>query len=234
MKTNETSQFRFTLQVLGLLTLAAVLGCHFKTEEDWDKERFELQLAAIKSEKSDTLYFYDVQGADSLLQSITGMPGVKRVVVECCNDITDAGIQEIATLPDLTSVTFYELTIPNGWIELLQSSPHLEELDLTPYEPLDFSIAAVLALPHLNKLHLDVYVDPKDSNAAAAERWVDATLEGMREARSLEELRLTGNVFVERKKLLVRLQTELPNCKIKLAKSQGKGNPPLIPLTDDE
>ena len=217
-----------------LLTLVTLAGCHFKTEEERDKEYFDHQVAAIREGNGDTLYFYDVNGTDALLQSISGMHGVKYVVVESMNDITDAGIKEIASLPDLKSLALYELPITDHRLKLLQSSPQLEELDLTPYAPFDFVIATVLALPHLRKLHLDIAVYPDDAGADDVELWVDSVLQGLSKANSLQELRLTGDIFVKRKKDLARLQQELPGCEIKLAKAQGKGDPPLIPLTDDE
>ena len=224
------------LRAVSLLVLLVCTGCTGKTPEEWDKEYFDSQVAAIKAGNGDSVDLYDVQGSDALLHSIAGLKGVKRVSIQQMNDITKKGVEDIAALPDLTALALYQIEITDEWLKLFHGSARLEDLDLTPWQPCDFNIATVLALPHLRKLHLDVdvYVDPGNPDADKAERWVDSTLQGLKDAKSLKELRLTGSVFVKRKQDLALLQKELPDCEIKLFEAQGKGDPPQIPLTQNE
>jgi hypothetical protein len=228
--TPEHPGFRFKLRTLWLLAFFFVFGCHHKTEEEWDKEFFDWQVRCIKTGHRDSISLYDVKGTDALLHSIAGLKGVKGVSVEQMNDITDAGLKEIAALPDLTRLDFYETEVTDKSLQLFNASPKLEALALVPSPPA-FSIATVLALPHLRKLSIEAPFG-REGHVYEWAGWLDSVVEGLREAKSLEELTLTGPPFVKRRSALVALQKELPNCKIKLLPGRRPRAQP-IPLTDD-
>jgi len=206
-----------------LLIVVAVVGCDHKTKDQWEQEYFDKQVAEIKSGKSSHIHLYDSEKTDALLHSIAGLKGVERLVFEP-TDVTDAGIADVATLPELTGLTFFKVPVTDAWLEILNVSPSLKELKIAFRQP-SFSIAKVLALPHLRLLRLDGNWSGDGSGP-----WVGSALMQLEEATSLDELILVGPQFVERKETIVALQEKLPNCKITLMSGYGSELQP-IPLS---
>ena len=142
-----------------LLTLLSYLGCSSKSSADYDKERFEKAVSEVRAGKQGNLYFYDTHNTDGLLQSITGLSGIKCVSF-AHTDVTPAGFAAVAQLPDLHEVDFYETrTHDDRWLDVLVSSQALEIVSVDDYfSPPFFSVSKILALPHLRKLVMCVYV----------------------------------------------------------------------------
>jgi hypothetical protein len=174
-------------------------------------ELFEKKVAEIRGGKSDELEFYGTQNTDELLQSIAGLQGVKKLAFARCV-LTPKALQELVTLPDLASVSLYELPVTDAWIEALHSCAQLEELKLgslsyrrnyrteafTLSEPgAPVSVSTVLRLAHLKKLTIDCPGKPG--------------LKQLEEATHLQQLTLVGRPDDRE---VAKLREKLPNCEI--------------------
>ena len=219
---------RWTL--LSLLALLVCASCNVKPTAEWQKEFFDRQVAEVEAGNSDSIQLYDMENTDTLLHSVVGLGGVKWLVLSQTN-VTNAGIADVATLPDLTRLTFHSLRIKDEWLEILSSCPRLDELELCPRNhPVTFHISKALALPHLRKLRLSIYVYRGDDEGDATRQTADSVLADLEQATSLEELELDGLSFENRKPALIALQQKLPNCKISLL-SRVANKEVSIPVT---
>ncbi len=194
---------------LGLVIQVLVSRLH--TSEQSANGFFLRNVAEIKADKSDRLYFYGERQTDDLLKSIAGLKGLRRVDLTPC-DVTLEGVKQLASFPDLTAATFYRLYLTDAWIDALQPCAQLEELTLgwllraSANGNTDFtlgqrdspiSVSAVLALPHLKKLTIDC---PGTSG-----------LRQLEAATNLQRLALVGRPASAD---LDALRDKLPNCEI--------------------
>lgn len=189
--------FRRSWQIcLSTATIAAVLlahsGCTF-VSRDVPKEFFDRNVAEVREGKSDQLHLYDTHNTDGLLQSIAGMKGVRSVGFEH-TDVTAAGFAAVATLPELKQVGFYNTWVNDDcWLDALASSQTLEVVRVHDhFQPPFFSVPKILALPHLRKLRLVVYVLEENRHVDDGRRWTDLAFDDLKRATSLEELELGG------------------------------------------
>jgi len=208
-------------------------GCHRKTEAEWDKEHFDKQVASIRNGKSDCLYLYDLQEPDALLRGVAGMKEIKGIMFDQMYNVTALGMEAVSTLPNLKTVTIGGVKIGDDLLQALSGSPSLEKLNLSPYLPPTINVETLLAFPRLKKLCIDLYMEDNDEGKAETEAWVKNFLEQMKEATSLDELILSGSVFVDRRKKVALLQKQLPGCKIKLVRGIGATVGPSLPLEVD-
>ena len=174
-------------------------GCQHKLAQDPDQEWFDASVSAVKQGKSDRIDFYDTPRADERLKSITGLSGVKAISFSSPCDVTEEGIKVLPTLPDLTWVTFYHISIKEAYFDQLQSCEALEKLILNPSSDSEFELRTALALPKLKELHIN---SPSELD-----------LKALRTATTLEKLTLVGRVSETD---LRELKESLPDCKISI------------------
>ncbi len=149
------------------------------------------------------------------------MKGVRSVGFEH-TDVTAAGFAAVATLPELKQVGFYNTWVNDDcWLDALASSQTLEVVRVHDhFQPPFFSVPKILALPHLRKLRLVVYVLEENRHVDDGRRWTDLAFDDLKRATSLEELELGGE-FAQAPDKLVELQEELSDCKVSVVQWRG-------------
>jgi hypothetical protein len=142
---------------------------------------------------------------DRFLEQIRGLRGVRSLQIYK-TDLTDAGMDPLATLPDLESLGLYHVRITDAGLKELASCPKLSTLGIDPREPVTITISTLVALPHLQTLTLyDTYPNS----------WIEPRLNDLEQATNLKELTL---VYISAAKVEA-IRAKLPNCVITVNES---------------
>ncbi len=174
----------------------------YKGFDDLDLAQCAADLRALGEERKFTLSFSYTADVDPFLEAIRGVPGISEVFLEK-SGATAAGLAHLATLPDLQTVSFYEMPMTDADLRALADCENLETLHVGPREPATITIAAILALPHLRRLTLyDTYPTS----------WIEPQLMELVKGRNLEELDF---VYIKEERVAA-LRNRLPNCKIRV------------------
>jgi hypothetical protein len=174
------------------------------------------QLADVSDFRLDVEYG---SGADEFLAGIRGMPGLKMLVVGKA-DLSEAGLQHIATLPDLETLYLYHVPLNDTGLEHLRACPRLRYLNASPLSGRDISLPNLLASARVEGLMLE---EPY------REQWLKNGIEDIAEAPSLAELRLYCSQLAPED--VERLRAKLPNCTVRAFKERhfhGQGE--IAPL----
>ena len=159
-------------------------------------------LAAIANLK--TLSLHNVHVTDAGLAKLAGCPQLESLyLVGQDSDITETGMESLAAFPSLRALKLYDVHVTDAGLEKLRQCPHLETLYLKPRVAEEFTISAVLALPHLREL---TFWDRSE------DRWLEARLPQLEQATNLKKLTLVAKPLSDMP--VAALRRKLPDCTI--------------------
>jgi hypothetical protein len=142
-------------------------------------------------------------GVNAALKQIEGEPRIRWLdLIE--TDLSDAGAESIASLPDLEGLAIYLGNLTDAGLAKLRSCPRLERLTLCLAEAKQVTVSAILGLPHLRRLTLTVETD--------AGPWPHADLMELKKGQSLKELVLVGDSVAASD--VEELAAALPQCNV--------------------
>ena len=165
---------------------------------------FAEQKSLLTSGGQNGVYFYSTFNTDELVAQFAGMPEIEYLVFEL-TDISNAGFQHVADLPNLKKLVLYGGRTHHG-LELLRGHQSLEKLELINIDVTDRGLAVLKTLPRLVELY--VY-----RNSSRQKFLSDAAKEQLRELSGLRKLTISGGWMSE--SAVDELKTDLPNCEIK-------------------
>ena len=152
----------FLILLLSVATFfAALWGFAYLQREHYRKaqgERRDLWVFSIKGslEKGErSVSLYSSENTDFLLSAIRGMPEVESILFLQTVDLSDVGIAELPSFPNLKSLTFNgERALNDANIETLAQCEKLEVLDLNRTNVTKTGLEVITRLPALRTLML--------------------------------------------------------------------------------
>ncbi len=120
------------LTAVVLVTIAvAILLRQFESRQQAERvEWFYRNLREIEAGQTTMLSLFITKDTDSLLNGIRGMPEVEWVISEH-SDLTDEGMQHLATLPNLRHILLYDSgRITDRGLRALHACDSLESIEL--------------------------------------------------------------------------------------------------------
>lgn len=205
----------------GLQIGTAVVGCviivsvilvlstlHQMHAADVERSVAELehQLAEIKFGSRDSIHLYEATGTDDLLATISDNSEVHRLYLEL-TDVSDAGIEYIAQMPELQSLTVYggRPGLSNTGLAALSNNTSIAELQLINTRVSDNGLNRLQQFKALRSLVLyyNAVNDPPVSDSAFV---------SLQKLGNLEQFQFGGSWASA--KAVEQLRSSLPNCTI--------------------
>ncbi len=177
------------------------------------------ELAGVKDIRLQIEY---AQGTDRFLEEIRGMTGIAGMLLSKTN-VSDVGLQHIATLPDLTSLGLHKVRLSDDGLRLLEVCPQLRILSITPRDVELVSIPRLVATARVEALSLHAPNDPD---------WIREGMAKITEAPFLRELLLYCSKITPVE--LRPLRERLPHCRVRAFDEFVLGGPlEIAPLPQE-
>ena len=179
---------------------------------------FAQALSDLKNIDHFELHIMYSHGVDDYLKQIHGLRRLTTLVV-AKSDLTDEGMEHVATFPDLTSLRLHNVRVTDKGIKTLESCPTLKHLAVSPYLVESLSVQAIVALPQLHTLAI---TEPYEKD------WLKNGIEEIDDAPSLQELTLFCPTLTEAD--MEHLRSKLPHCKVRAFNPTGRDAEEIAPL----
>ena len=212
-------------------------------------ERLQTQVANVKAGKQDTIWFDneigDVEPAefgialrglktvghfqlrleyshnlDAIFKEVRGLPGL-TVVIVYKSDLTDKGMEYLATLPDLERLLLVSSCVTDKGIQELASTQKLKHLTIQPRVTEGLTVPAIVSLPITSILIEEPY----------EEDWLKTGIEEIEVAPTLQTLSLycpkLSAAAVE------CLRSKVPNCKVRAFDGTNHEANEILPIPDN-
>jgi len=195
------------LIMVGGLALVVFIAYRGHSQEQlWNEQWVSKTKDSLRAGKQSYVYFYCTSGTDKMVSEFAGMPEIESLNFNL-TDLTDAGVQEIARLPNLSQLTLYggNPRVGNEGLQFLAGHKSIKNLALVNIEVTDEGLQTLASLPALTDLTLY-----RESHREV--RLTDAAVERKVGKVGLKKLNISGGWMSGA--ALERLRKALPDCEI--------------------
>lgn len=164
------------------------------------------QKQALRSGEISDVYFYTTIETDSLLGEFAGMPEIESLMFEL-TDLTDNGVETIAELPNLATLTLYggSPRVGDAGLTTLTRCRSLKTLHMINIDVTDEGLSALSSFPRLRGL--TIYRDPFRPKLLT-----DKAVTQLITLQNLHTLNISGGWMS--KAAVANLKASLPDCRV--------------------